>query len=69
MHDQPDGEIEAELLRQDREEIRIPSGEVPLTDANPEAGADRRELREIAVAAQGEELARERHAEGAHAAD
>jgi len=49
MHDQPSFELHLEAVRQDVRELRIAGGERVLADADPETGADGRELGEIAV--------------------
>ena len=65
VHGQPHVETEIEQVRQDRNQIRIARRHAVLADADADAGADRRELADIAVAAIGEQLARHRLAANA----
>jgi hypothetical protein len=59
---QPHIERDADLLREYRDEIRIAARDPVLDEADAEAGADCRELSEIAVTAQSKIGVRHRHA-------
>ena len=55
---QPHFQSERDLIRQDRDEVGIAAGDSMLDEADAEAGANRRQLRKVAVASQRELVAR-----------
>ena len=61
VHDQPDLERQLEGVRQDRNEFRHAPRDSVLTAADADAGAQRGELGEVAVAAKAEVFAGEQH--------
>ena len=60
MHDEPHVKRHLERVRQNRNEVGRAAGDGVLTAPDPDAGAKRGELGEVAVAAKAEILAGER---------